>query len=123
MNHPPESSLADQWRDRLERFQRSGQTVAQFCADENYSTGSFYQWRRRINEDQPSALGSFIPVQVNNSVLGKIVPNASVEHSVRIELPGGVVLTLTADVTDELLRRSLAIVVDLTSANKSGEQV
>lgn len=123
MNHPPESSLADQWRDRLERFQRSGQTVAQFCADENYSTGSFYQWRRRINNEQPSAPGSFIPVQINNSLLGQIAPNATVENSVRIELPGGVVVTLNADVTDELLRRSLAIVVDLNSANKSGGQV
>ena len=37
-----------QWSDRLERFEDSGQTVGQFCVAEGVSQPSFYQWRKRL---------------------------------------------------------------------------
>jgi hypothetical protein len=37
-----------QWADRLERFQGSGQTVAEFCRAECVSPPSFYHWRRKL---------------------------------------------------------------------------
>jgi hypothetical protein len=42
-----------QWTERLERFARAGQTVAQFCQHERVSQPSFYQWKRRL-ADQAS---------------------------------------------------------------------
>lgn len=36
------------WLERLNRQAVSGQTVAEFCAAENVSVASFYQWRRRL---------------------------------------------------------------------------
>ena len=38
----------EQWSDRLERFENSGQTVGQFCVAEGVSQPSFYQWRKRL---------------------------------------------------------------------------
>jgi len=36
------------WRERLERFARSGAMAKQFCADEGVSVASFYDWRRKL---------------------------------------------------------------------------
>lgn len=36
------------WRRRLERFEDSDFTVAEFCRVEGVSIPSFYQWRRRL---------------------------------------------------------------------------
>lgn len=41
-------SKVQQWRQRLERFAQSGQTVVQFCQAERVSEASFYQWRRKL---------------------------------------------------------------------------
>ena len=36
------------WRKRLERFTRSGLTVARFCDGERVSVASFYYWRKKL---------------------------------------------------------------------------
>lgn len=36
------------WRQRLGRFARSGKTVAAFCAAEQVSVPTFYQWKRKL---------------------------------------------------------------------------
>ena len=36
------------WVERLERFGRANQTVAQFCAAEGVSVPSFYVWKRTL---------------------------------------------------------------------------
>jgi len=37
-----------EWPSRLERYRRSGSTLAQFCRDEQVSVASFYYWRNRL---------------------------------------------------------------------------
>lgn len=37
-----------QWRERLLRFQKSGQTVAEFCRKERVSEASLYRWRKQL---------------------------------------------------------------------------
>jgi hypothetical protein len=37
-----------QWKERLERFARSGLTVVQFCQAERVSQPSFYQWKKKL---------------------------------------------------------------------------
>lgn len=44
-----------EWTDRLLRFQNSAVTVAQFCDGEGVSAPSFYQWKRRLRDQLPSA--------------------------------------------------------------------
>ncbi len=39
---------AEVWRQRMDRYLASGQTVAAFCKAEGVSTPSFYQWKRRL---------------------------------------------------------------------------
>ena len=36
------------WVRRLERFDRTDQTVAVFCREEGVSQGAFYRWRKRL---------------------------------------------------------------------------
>lgn len=55
------------WRERLGRYERSGLTAKDFCAQEEVSLPSFYQWKRRLrsaNEDVPMSGPKFQPVQI-----------------------------------------------------------
>lgn len=59
------------WRDVVERQERSGWSVVDFCRREGVSTASFYNWRRRLREaDGGSRKGgrrsrtAFVPVSV-----------------------------------------------------------
>lgn len=42
------------WRDLLRRQADSGMTVVAFCEREGVSTASFYNWRRRLAEEDRS---------------------------------------------------------------------
>ena len=44
-----------QWAERMERFEGTKLTVAQFCKAEEVATASFYQWRRKLAEESNSA--------------------------------------------------------------------
>lgn len=44
----PDPVKRQQWAKRLERFGKSGQTVAQFCRAEGVAPPSFYQWKRKL---------------------------------------------------------------------------
>ena len=58
-----------EWRKRLERFTRSGLTVARFCDGERASVASFYYWRKKLGQTAsgrrtPSRPGLFRQVTV-----------------------------------------------------------
>ncbi len=38
-----------EWVERIDRFRKSSQSVARFCASENVSQPSFYHWKKRIS--------------------------------------------------------------------------
>lgn len=85
-----------QWAERVERFRRSGQTVAQFCAAEGVSEPSFYVWRRTLAADTPApSLPALVPIRLTPSP----VPTAVIE----LALPGGAVVRFPADVRPDLL--------------------
>ena len=48
MAREPSPVKPQQWTERLQRFEESQQTVAEFCKAEGVSEGSFYQWKRRL---------------------------------------------------------------------------
>jgi hypothetical protein len=97
------------WRDRLARFASSGQTVEAFCRNEAVSAATFYGWRTRLRANDSGdvprpavAPASFIDL---GTVPGKRVREAAPIHDrsmstastgieVRIDLGGGIVLTL-----------------------------
>jgi hypothetical protein len=60
------------WREKLERFADSGQSVCGFCASQGLSQPSFYSWRRRLADGNAAAASmarrrsapAFVPVHV-----------------------------------------------------------
>ena len=80
------------WTDRLSRFDESGLTVAQFCKQERCSPASFYQWRRKLrdNESAQATGPTFVPVKIRDVT----EPLMSRQATVSLDLPGGVRLKI-----------------------------
>lgn len=97
MRHRSDPAKREQWAKRFERFEKSGQTVAEFCRDEGVSAASFYQWRQK--------LGSFGRKRKPGSRRRKgasafqrlHVSPPDVSSGVRVRLPDGMVLELGSD--------------------------
>jgi transposase len=92
------------WRERLARYQRSGQTVSAFCAGERVAVPTFYQWKRKLEavaaarsarserESPERNRPTFVPVHIAGSALVEIeLPNG-----VRVRVPSGDVGALSA---------------------------
>lgn len=59
------------WRQHIERQQRSGSTLRDYCFDHELTESAFYRWRRIIAERDgaaatsvPTAMPAFVPVAV-----------------------------------------------------------
>lgn len=95
-----QSEAAQRWEERLQRFESSPCTVAQFCSDEGVPQSSYYHWRRRLRGPAkpkgPSA--RFLPVALNPIADPQPDPPqwATTTRSARttIDLPGGVRVTV-----------------------------
>ena len=101
--------LALTWRRRIAKQRRSHLSVADFCDEEGVSPKSFYAWRRRLREDDSgmSRSGLFVPVEL---------PAATAPAGgVRIELPGGAVLTLPVDASVALVTAAIRAVLHAVS--------
>ena len=103
------SRRASEWQRRMTRFQKAGQSVAEFCRQEGVSAVSFYQWRKRLAGQPRRAeeTAGFTPVRL---VAGT---------SVTVHLPGGTQLHVpTSD------PQALRLVIDLLAradAQRAGE--
>jgi putative transposase len=102
-----QTSKEASWSEHLARQAMSGKSIAAFCRDEAISVGNFYAWRTKLR-DKPAELPvtpggvTFIDL---GAVTGAIAP-ATPEHApppappatssldIRIDLGGGVVLTI-----------------------------
>jgi hypothetical protein len=84
-----DASKAAVWRQRLERFRRAGQTVAEFCAYEGVSEASYYQWRRKLNGPETPARrrGSRPAFQAVRLTAAPAPLTIHFEGGVRLELP------------------------------------
>jgi hypothetical protein len=104
-----QSEAAQRWEERLQRFESSQVTVAQFCSDEGVSQPSYYHWRRRLRgparAKSRQEAGGFIPVafQANPPTTGApaSLKNNSAQARTIIELPvgdGGYHVRITVEV-------------------------
>lgn len=50
MSRSENSGKAEAWADRVERFERSGLTVARWCEAERVSEASFYYWKKKLRD-------------------------------------------------------------------------
>ena len=113
------------WRQRLQRFDPAGMTVAQFCQLEGVSQASFYKWKKKLRElsQQPSPRPtqpevSFVPLRLSAAAENRVdVATDHAEHlsvapplaSTTIELPGGV-------------RIRVEVPTEFTSGRSGGDQ-
>ena len=104
---------ADEWQRRLQRFQKSRQTVATFCHHEGVSAPSFYLWRKRLALSPPAKHegskrpAGFRPVRLLPSV------------GVSVQLPGGTQLVVPT--TDAESLRLVIETLARVDADRMGE--
>lgn len=85
------------WVERLERFRRANQTVAQFCADEGISEPSFYVWKRTLAHEAnaPDPVPpAFVPIRLTQSP-----PDTPLE----VVFPSGTVLRFPPDTRPDVI--------------------
>lgn len=56
-----------EWSSRLDRYRRSGMTLAKFCRDEQVSVPSFYYWRDRLASRHVESDTITTPATTSNS--------------------------------------------------------
>jgi transposase-like protein len=124
--------LSHVWRERLDRFSRSGLSIAEFCRRHQLSTPSFYLWRKRLahhgsathqvipassgrrNDPSQPAPCSFVEVIPTRSSASPRTRSAE-PSLVEIELPNGARVRF-ADDQPELLVIALREAASLPSA-------
>lgn len=109
MTRFPNPQLARQWQQRLERFADSDLTIAEFCQLEGYSTASFYQWRRKLADDEHSDAPTFVSVEIQPGDLQGARPGG-----IQVDLPGGARINIPAGATLSDCRNLIQAVVDAT---------
>ncbi len=103
------------WRERLERFSRSGRTVARFCGGEGVSIASFYLWRKKLGHKSrrrhgTNRRGAFQPVAVVPAAFG-VVPGPA---AICIQLPCGTRIEVGAEDLDAVR----AVVAEVARAGR-----
>jgi hypothetical protein len=87
------------WRDLIDRWKASGQSVAAFCAAHRVSQATFYAWRRRLATRAQAAARpapAFAPVH--------IVPDPITE----VVLPSGLIVRIPVGTDPTALARLVA---------------
>src|SRR5688572_6245768 len=84
------------WRGRIAAQAKSRLSALAFCAQEGFSPKSFYAWRRRLKQDKLAKHPPlFVPLDLADESLSV--------GNLRIELPGGAVVVLPLDASQERL--------------------
>ena len=90
------------WRQRLSRFAQSGQTVKTFCHQESVSACSFYHWRQRLQQptaprDGGAESAAFVDlgaITASGTRIESAAATGVANLTIRLDLPGGIVLTI-----------------------------
>jgi len=101
---------AQEWRQRLVRFEKSRHSIQEFCRQDGVSPQSFYLWRRRLAQSPVSKKRAAQPREAFRPV--RLLPTASVS----VQLPGGT--QLVVPLPDP---QSLRVVIE-TLARVDGER-
>ena len=48
----------DEWRELFARFEQSGQSIEQFCAQQNLALSTFSRWRQKLRSNCRGSQGS-----------------------------------------------------------------
>jgi transposase-like protein len=108
--NPPDSRKAQQWRQLLELWRRSGLSVRAFCRRHHLAEPTFYAWRRLLSERPSSAPVAgkpltFVPPEVRHDT----PPTAP---TLELVLSNGRCLRIPQGFDPAALRRLLAALED-----------
>src|SRR6516162_5750133 len=87
------------WRDLIDRWKASGQSVAAFCNAQRVSEATFYAWRKRLatrGRDTAAPAPTFAPV--------RIVPDPTAD----VILPNGLIVRVPAATDPAAVARLVA---------------
>jgi hypothetical protein len=87
------------WRDLIDRWKTSGQSVTAFCAAHHVNQATFYSWRKRLatlGRDTAAPAPTFAPVRV--------VPDPMAE----VILPNGLIVRVPAATDPAAVARLVA---------------
>lgn len=103
MPRKPDPAKLREWSDRMQRFEKSSQTVAEFCRAEGVSQPSFYHWKRRLrggSRRRQGVKGRGQSTAAANPSIGfrsVVVTPPADGVSVKIQLPGGAAIEMRDD--------------------------
>lgn len=106
------------WRRRVRRFERSGLTVTRFCQQQGLSTASFYRWRNKLTDWQPTRSVEQTPAFQPVRVATCITTGTQTDAPVSIQLPGGVRVEVPAENLDAVR----AVLAELLKANATRDR-
>jgi transposase-like protein len=85
----------DHWRQLVQRWQHSGQSIRDFCRQHRLSEPSFYYWRRRLAPQQPPLettppAVTFLPLEVHpQTTQPPAVLELVLSHGCLMRVPAG----------------------------------
>lgn len=90
------------WRELIDAWKQSGQTVNAFCRDRELTRSNFDRWRRILAAEpsgsRPTSAPGFVPIRVVADPIVEVV------------LPSGIVVRLPLAVTAEAITRFVTAV-------------
>ena len=95
-------SRAQVWAERLDRCQASSLTVKAFCQAENVSVPSFYTWKKRLAQTEPTP--AFVPVNLTSPAGDEL----------DLLLPGGATLKLNIQLDEAAIQKVIAATIAAT---------
>lgn len=80
------------WRERLEQFSQSGQSVQQYCESAGCTQATFYYWKRKVTTASASDVSlpasgrsTFVPIVVRDNRASRVL--VCVKDGTRIAVP------------------------------------
>lgn len=96
------SNKVQLWSERFRQFEKSSMTVAQFCQSVGCSIPTFYQWRRKLLVQTPSA-SSARSSTVRSRPAESFLEVCTVPRlAITIQLRSGIVLSVPIEAIDAL---------------------
>ena len=90
------------WRDRIDEWKRSGQSIHAFCRDHHLTRSNFDRWRRILAADPGEApitpAAVFVPVHVAAEPMAEVVLRTGVVVRLPVGTPAEAVTRLVAAV-------------------------
>jgi hypothetical protein len=90
------------WRELIARQVDSGRSIAAFCREQHIASQTFYWWRSRLGQMRSHAVegnsdvGAFIDLgAMRSSRSAAAVSRVDAGIDIRVDLPGGISLTIT----------------------------